>query len=58
VVTELLTPKKLLFKFLGNEANFNPFPTCRKYSEDYQRIVKFAVTVVLVEDVEQRIFLH
>ncbi len=58
MVVELFTPKKLLFKFLGNEENFNPFQTCKEYSKDYQHIVKFAVIVVLVEDVEQLIFLH
>jgi hypothetical protein len=50
--------KIVLLETVVNEANFDPFQTCRKYSRDYQRIVKFVVTLVLVEDVEQLIFLH
>jgi hypothetical protein len=58
VVTKLFTPNKTaLLEILGNEANFDPFQTCNEYSRYYQCIVKFAVTVVLVEDVEL-IFLH
>jgi hypothetical protein len=52
------TKESALLEILGNEANFDPFQTHREYSGDYQRIVKFVVTVVLVEDVEQLIFLH
>jgi hypothetical protein len=52
------TKETALLEILSNEANFDPFQTCRKYSQYYQHIVKFAVTVVLVEDVEQLIFLH
>jgi hypothetical protein len=51
--------KKITFlEILGNGANFDPFQTCRECKRDYQRIVKFFVTIVLVEDVEQLIFLH
>ncbi len=45
-------------EILSNEANVDPFQTCREYNWDYQHIMKFVVTVVLVEDVEQLIFLH
>ncbi len=52
------TKEIALLETLNNEANFDPFQTCREYSWDYQRIVKFGIIVVLVEDVEQLIFLH
>ncbi len=45
-----------LLETLGNETNFDPFQTCREYSQDYQCIVKFVVTVVLVEDVDNLSF--
>jgi hypothetical protein len=51
--------KEIVFlEILGSEANFDPFQTCRKYSKYYQCIVKFVITIFLVEDVEQLIFLH
>jgi len=52
------TKESAFLETLGNEVNFDPFQTCREYSQDYQCIVKFVVIVVLVEDVEQLIFLH
>jgi hypothetical protein len=47
------TKEIALLETLSNEANLDPFQTCREYSRDYQRIVKFVITIVLVEDVEQ-----
>jgi len=52
------TKEIALLETLGNEAKFDPFQTCREYSRNYQCIVKFVITIVLVEDVEQLIFLH
>jgi hypothetical protein len=52
------TKETTLLESLSNEANLDPFQTCREYNRDYQRIAKFVVVVVLVEDVEQLIFLH
>ncbi len=52
------TKETTLLETLNNEENLDPFQTCKKYSRDYQRLVKFAIIVVLVEDVEQLIFLH
>jgi hypothetical protein len=50
--------KIVLLETLGNEENFDPFQTCREYSRDIQRTVKFVIIIVLVKDVEQLIFLH
>ncbi len=58
VVAELPTPKKLFFLKFYVMKQIDPFQTCREYSSNYQHIVKFAVIIVLVEDVEQLIFLH
>jgi hypothetical protein len=52
------TKEIVLLETIGNEANFDPFQTCKEYSQDYEHIVKYVVTIVLVEDVEQLIFLH
>jgi hypothetical protein len=52
------TKEIALLKILSNEANFDPFQIRREYNRDFQHIMKFAVTIVLVEDVEQLIFLH
>jgi hypothetical protein len=51
------TKEIALLEILGHEANFDPFQTCKEYNRYYKCIVKFAVTIILVEDVEL-IFLH